>query len=75
MKAFWLTIRNNPVFVTFWTAFTGALAEQFLNFADSGKMDWTLKGCEKMLIGALVTGGIALAHLYLPKPGTNPNPS
>ena len=73
MKQIWLTIRSNPIFVAVWTAFTGALAEQFLRLANSGSFDWSLKGIEEMLSSAATVAAIALAHLYLPKPGANPN--
>jgi len=68
-KVLWQKIYSNPVFVTVWTAFAGALAEQFLRLANSGSFDWTRKGLEEMVSGAAVVALTALAHLYIQPPG------
>lgn len=72
IKQIWLSIRGNPVFVTVWTAFTGALAEQFLRMANTGSFDWSQKGLEEMFTASAIVALTSLAHLYTPKPGTNP---
>lgn len=68
MKKLWLSIHNNPFFVTGWTLFAGSLAEQLTVASKSGHMDVTLGGIQDMLFIALTTTVIALLHLHLPKP-------
>ena len=68
-KAIWTTIRTNPILVAFWTAFVGALGEQFLRLASSGSFDWSGKNIVEMASAAATTAIIALIHLY-----TQPSP-
>lgn len=63
-KAIWTKIRTNPILVAFWTAFVGALGEQFLRLANTGSFDWSGKNIVEMLGAASTTAIIALIHLY-----------
>jgi hypothetical protein len=74
VNAFWTRISRNPVFAAAWTFFSGALGEELLSALQEGHFSFTLKSIESMLSAAAVTMLIALLHLYMPKPGTNPNP-
>ena len=71
-KQLWLSIRSNPIFVAGWTAFAGALFPQLANELQSGHLDLTANGLEKMVLSAAVTAAVALLHLYTPSPGQNP---
>ena len=73
LKQLWLSVRNNPVFVLIWTSFTGALASQFINAYEAGSFSWTVDAWKRMATMAATTAIIALAHLYIPAPGSNPN--
>lgn len=65
-------LRQNPLFVAAWTAFSGALIEQLAETLQSGHLSFTEKSWESMLGTAGVTALIAVLHLYTPKPGANP---
>ena len=59
---------SNPIVVSVWTLFAGAFGEQFWGAYQSGHFDWSLKSIQSMVVAALCTTGVALAHLYLPQP-------
>ncbi|MGB6719360.1 MAG: hypothetical protein WBE72_01085 [Terracidiphilus sp.] len=63
-----MNLRQNPIFVAAWTAFSGALVEQLAETLQSGHLSFTLKSWESMLGTALVVALIAVLHLYIPPP-------
>jgi hypothetical protein len=72
LKAIWLTVRSNPVFVAVSSAVVGAIVSGVQDEAASGHIDWTRAGLNK-LAGYAVTAAIAaLVHLYRTPPGATP---
>ena len=66
------SIKHNPVFVTAWTFFAGALGKALVSAVESGHVDFTVKNLQEMVIAALSTTAVALIHLYLPSPTQQP---
>ena len=72
LKAAWLAVRSNPVFVTVSSAAAGAVVSAVQDELASGKIDWTRAGLDKLTGYALTAAIAALVHLYRPAP---PNPT
>ena len=74
-RALWKAIQRNPYFVVPTSAAFGAvlsiLNDEFL----AGKLDFTPDGIRRLKVSAVGAIIIALYHLYLDKPGSNPNPN
>ena len=71
LVAIWNSIKGNPIFVTAWTLFAGALGSELTTAWTSGKFDFSLQSWQKMGEAAAVTTAIALIHLYItPKNAT-----
>ena len=64
LKALWLKIRSNPIFVVASTAFVGAIVSMLQDELASGKIDWTRGGLNKLMGYAFSTAVAALVHLY-----------
>ena len=73
IKQLWSSVRSNPVFVAVSSAVVGAVVSGLQDEIASGKIDWTRAGINKLTGYALTAAIAALAHLYRPAPGTNPN--
>ena len=73
LRQLWLTLRSNRYFVAFEGGFYGA-AMNFISEAvtNSGKVDLTKAGLEKLLSFALLGGFAAVQLLRRPAPGANP---
>jgi hypothetical protein len=75
LKQLWATLRSNPVFVAAYSASAGAVVSMLQDEMASGHIDWTRGGLNK-LTGLATTAAIAaVIHLYVPNPGSNPNPN
>lgn len=73
LRQLWLSVRSNPIFVSAYSIFFGALATQIQSAHASGHLDWSVAGWEHMAsVSALITAW-TLAHLYAPAPGATPN--
>ena len=66
--AWFKSIRGNPIFVTAWTLFAGALGKELVTTLETGKLDLSAKSFESMAAAAISTTVVALIHLYLPQP-------
>ncbi len=72
LKQSWNSVRSNPIFVTFSSAFVGALISALQDELASGHIDWTRAGVNKLTGYAVTAGVAAIVHLYRPSPGQNP---
>ena len=74
LKQIWLSVHNNPIFVLFYSTAAGAAASMIQDELASGHIDWTRAGLNKLMGYAFTAGIAAVVHLYVPTPGSNPNP-
>ena len=63
--ALWNKIKSNPVFVTAWTLFAGALGKELMTAYTTHKLDFSLQSWQQMAGAAAMTAIIALIHLYI----------
>lgn len=73
LKALWLTVRSNPIFVAFEGGATGAVLNFIDNAIELHKLDFSRSGLQQLAKAAFFGGVIAVRLLYRPKPGSNPN--
>jgi hypothetical protein len=72
LKAVWLTVKSNPVFVAVSSAAAGAIVSAVQDEMASGKIDWTRAGLNKLAGYAVTAAVAALVHLYRTPPGATP---
>ena len=75
IKAIWKAIRSNPYFVVPSSAAFGAILSLLRDEFLAGKLDFSPSGVSRLKAAAVGAIVVALYHLYLDKPGSNPNPN
>ena len=75
IKALWKAIRSNPYFVVPSSAAFGAILSMLRDEFLAGKLDLGPDGISRLKAAAAGAIIVALYHLYLDKPGSNPNPN
>ena len=73
LVALWKTVRSNPVFVAISSAVGGTILDYLDDGFRSGHIDFSPAGFHKLYLVAVGAIIFALAHLYRPAPGANPN--
>ena len=74
LRAAWLRVRSNPVFVAVSSAFIGAAGNALYQQANSGAIDLSAAGLRKVALTGAAAALLALMHLYRPVPA-QPNPA
>ena len=75
VEVLWHSVKSNPVFVAFSSAFLGALGDSVFDVAQTGHFDFSAAGVHKLIAAAIGSGVIAVVHLYRPTPEKTPNPN
>jgi hypothetical protein len=72
LKALWLSVRSNKIFVAFEGAVIGSIGDSLYDAVQKGHLDFSAEGLKRLAATALIAGVTAVRMLKRPAPADQP---